>query len=127
METALHPRDVLEGIFYFYPDDTFENNRETIHTAIYKIREKHFDLLGDITFRKHILFPRSRVLDELLSSLQPGLLFKRNPTYDTYEIKRINLKKSWETYLKEEFIGKEDELKSMAAEFKNLMTGINNA
>jgi len=113
-----NPVEVLESIFRFYDGEQFINDRETIHSAFYKIRKEHFDMLEEMTFRDNLLFPRSRVLDELLSSLQPDFLGKINPTYDTYQIKTENLRKLWNSQLKAILGDREAELKEMATKLK---------
>ena len=40
----------LKGYFIFIPDETFENDREAIHTAIYKNQRKTFRDLGRYYF-----------------------------------------------------------------------------
>jgi len=113
--------EVLESVFYFFPDDTFVNDRETIHSAFFKLRNKYQNVLKDLPFRKNILFPRSRALDEILSSLQPDFLKKYNPTYDTYNIKKENLETLWENELKS-ILGKhEGDLKEIASELHSLL------
>jgi len=118
---AVNPRDVLAAIFLNFPVDDFENDREKIHSAFSKIRERHFDLLKEIVFRKHLLFPRSRILDEVLSCLQPEFLGKINPTYEQYTIKKDELKKLWEKELKSSLGDKEPEIKEIANELKKLL------
>jgi len=108
--------DVVAAIFLFYPRDDFENDREKLHRAFSNLREKHFDLLRELVFRRNLLFPRSRILDEILSSLQPEFLGKINPTYDTYTIKKEKLRKLWDTKLKDSLHPMETELKTVAEE-----------
>ena len=120
MHNATLP-DVVASIFLFYPKDEFENDREKLHRAFSNIREKHFDLLRELVFRKNLLFPRSRVLDEILASLQPEFLGKMNPTYDTYTIKKQSLERLWETKLKNSLISKEFELKEVAEELSQTL------
>jgi len=118
---SINPYDVLSGVLYFYPKDDFENDREKIHTAFYKIRKKHFNLMRDIVFRENLLFPRSRVLDELFSSLQPEFLGKLNPTYDRYQIKKDKLQKKWDLKLQSIFENQKDELVQIANELSAIL------
>jgi hypothetical protein len=108
--------DVVAAVFLFYPKDEFENDREKLHRAFSNIRKNHFDQLKELVFRKNLLFPRSRILDEILSSLQPEFLGKINPTYDTYTIKKEKLQKLWDTKLKDSLHPMESELKTVAEE-----------
>ncbi len=113
--------DIMEAILYFYPDESFKNEREKIHNAFFKIREKHFDILKSFIFKKNILFNRSRILDEVLHALQPDSLGKLNPTYDTYQIKKDYLKKRWEHELRAQLASSEAELKAIAKEMHELL------
>ena len=119
--TGKNPFDVLAAILYFYPDDEFKNDREGIHTAFDKIRKQHFPLLREFVFRENLLFPRSKILDEVLSSLQPAFLGKINPTYDTYKIKRESLNKFWDLKLKKSFKLNEAEVKKIAADLHSMI------
>lgn len=112
--SSKNPYDVLAAILYFYPEDEFKNDREGIHTAFDQLRKNHFGLLREFVFRDNLLFPRSKILDEVLSSLQPAFLGKINPTYDTYTIKKDSLKKFWDLKLNKVF--KESEVKAIAKE-----------
>lgn len=123
------PFDELESILLFYPapqagPPQFSSDREKIHTAFYALKKKYPQYFEGITFRENVLFPRSKVLDEILSTLQPDYLGKINPTYDTYQIKIENLKKLWDEKLKSHFGSKEDELRKMAREFKEIMDAV---
>ncbi len=90
-------------------------------SAFSKIREEHSELLKEIVFRKNLLFPRSRVLDEIFSCLQPEFLGKINPTYELYKIKKDELKRLWDKELKSSLGDKEAEIKKMADELKTLL------
>jgi len=120
---SANPYDVLSAIFCFYPKDRFKNDREKIHSSLYKIRSQQnfFELLKDFIFRKNLNFPRSRVLDEVLSSLQPEFLGKINPAYDVYTIKKDSLHKLWESDLKTSLESKEPEIKEIAEELHKLL------
>ena len=115
---AYNPIDILEGILLFYPDEEFINDREMIHTAFYELKKLHAPLLNQLIFRENLLFPRSRMLDESLASLQPDFLGKINPTYDTYTIKKENLKMHWKTELQDILKDLEPQLKEIAVELK---------
>ncbi len=118
---SYNPIDVIECLLHFFPDNEFINDREKIHSAFFKLRKKYPDYLGELTFRKNMLFPRSRVLDQTLECLQPGFLSKNNPTFDTYTIKRENTNRHWEKNLKPIFSKREKNLKKMAEELRNLL------
>jgi hypothetical protein len=120
MATA-NPYKVISAIFHFYPEDEFGNDREKIHSAFFDIRSKHFDLLKDLIFRRNLLFHRSRLLDEILASLQPEFLGKINPGLDVYKIKRDRLEKLWEKDLKSTLVEKEAEIKEVASELCRLL------
>lgn len=119
--TYKNPYDVVAAILKFYPDDTFKNDRETIHVAFKKLREKHSKVLKEFVFRDNLLFPRSKILDEVLSNLQPGYLGKFNPTYDTYTIKKDNLEKFWNLKLEQNFKSNKKELENIAEELHSMM------
>lgn len=118
---SMNPYDVLSAVLFFYPKEDFENDREKIHTAFYEIRKKHLILMKNIVFRNNLLFPRSRVLDEIFSSLQPEFLGKLNPTYNRYQIKKDRISKKWDLKLKSMFESKEKELKEIATELSNIL------
>ena len=120
-ELGKNPFDVLAAILYFYPDKTFKNDREGIHTAFDKLRRKHFSILREFVFRDNLLFPRSKILDEVLSSLQPAFLGKINPTYDTYTIKKESLEKFWDLRLKKYFKSNKAEVETIATELHSMM------
>lgn len=111
------PVDVLQGVFHFYDEREFPNDRESIHAAFYKLRSQHKIVLGQFRFRQNILFPRSRVLDEALAALQPDFLGKINPTFDKFTIKKENIDKRW-ALLSGMLGDKEEELKIIALELK---------
>ena len=113
MATA-NPYDLLSAIFFFYPEDEFENDREKIHSAFAEIRKSHFDLLRDFVFRQNLLFDRSKILDEILAALQPEFLGKINPTLDLYKIKKSRLEMLWEMDLKSSLGDKEEEIKKIS-------------
>ena len=46
----INPIEILEGIFYFYPDESFENDREVIHSSFYELRNKYSEKLKYLTF-----------------------------------------------------------------------------
>lgn len=114
---AANPYNVISAILRFFPAevDEFENDREKIHSAFYELR-KHCDLLKNLSFRQNLLFPRSRLLDEVLASLQPEFLGKINPSLDIYKLKRESLEKLWEKELKSGLAEKEAEIKDIASE-----------
>lgn len=112
--------EILLGVFHNYPQDTFENDREKIHSAFYKLRESHQELLGGITFKTHSVFPRSKLLDELLSSLQPGFLFKVDG-FSVYQLNKENLKRAWDKLLPVDLKKREKELRDIANGFKSYM------
>ena len=114
---AANPYNVISAILRFFPTevDEFENDREKIHSAFYEIRQ-HSDLLKNLSFRQNLLFPRSRLLDEVLASLQPEFLGKINPGLDIYKLKRESLEKLWEKELKSGLGEKEAEIRDIASE-----------
>jgi hypothetical protein len=118
---AANPYGIISAIFRFFPVDEFENDREKIHSAFYEIR-KHYDLLKNISFRQNLLFPRSRLLDEVLSSLQPEFLGKINPSLDVYKLKRESLEKLWEKDLKPALGEKESEISEIASQLCHRLT-----
>lgn len=119
--SSMNVADIVAAILLFYPDEKFENDREKIHSAFLGVREKHFELLKDLIYRKNMLFPRSRVLDDVLACLQPEFLGKINPTYDTYNIKKEKLQRLWDSKLKLSLNDKESELKNVAAELSLIL------
>ena len=112
---AANPYNVISAILRFFPTEEFENDREKIHSAFFEIR-KHYDLLKNLSFRQNLLFPRSRLLDEVLSSLQPEFLGKINPGLDAQKLKRESLEKLWEKELKPALGEKEPEIQEIASE-----------
>lgn len=112
---AANPYNVISAIFRFFTKNEFDNDRELIHLAFYEIR-KHHDLLKNLSFRQNLLFPRSRLLDEVLSSLQPEFLGKINPGLDKYMIKHERLEKLWDEELKATLGEKEPEIREIASE-----------
>lgn len=118
---SINPYTVISAVLNFFPDEQFQNDREKLHSAFYQVREKHRDLLGELGFRKNLLFPRSRLLDDVLSSLQPEFLGKMNPSLDTYHIKRPRLKKLWDEDLKSVLSEKESEIKEIAGELCRIL------
>jgi hypothetical protein len=113
---SVNPYTVISAVFCFFPGDEFENDRERIHSAFFTIRERHFDLLKDLSFRQNLLFPRSRLLDEIMGSLQPEFLGKNNPGLESYKIKKERLIKLWNDELKSALADKEPEIKKIAEE-----------
>lgn len=111
--------DVLIGIFQHYSEETFENDREKIHTAFYNLRNE-YDLFDEITFRKHFLFPRSKVLDYTLYSLQPAFIRQKN-FHEAYVLNKSNLKKAWNETIPESLKQRESELIEIAEKFKEYM------
>ena len=118
--TYKNPYDVVAAILNFYPDDAFKNDREVIHVAFDKLRKKHFKVLKEFVFRDNLLFPRSKILDEVLSNLQPQYLGKFNPTYETYTIKKDKLKIFWDSKLKN-FKSNKTEFEEIANELHSMM------
>ena len=121
-QKSFTPGNVLAAILFRYPEEKFENDREKLHSAFFEIRKNHFSLLKDFVFKDNVLFPRSRVLDEVLASLQPGFLGKINPTFEAYEIKRDKLKMLWERELKTSLGEKNSEIEEIAKELKKLLS-----
>ena len=119
--TYKNPYDVVAAILHFYPDNFFRNDREEIHVAFEKLRKKHSKLLKEFVFRDNLLFPRSKILDEVLSNLQPEYLGKINPTYDTYAIKKDNLEKFWDLKLKKSFKSNKTEFEEIAKELHSII------
>ncbi|OGP68126.1 MAG: hypothetical protein A2031_03735 [Deltaproteobacteria bacterium RBG_19FT_COMBO_43_11] len=116
-----NPYDVVAAILNFYPEDSFRNDREDIHSAFEKLRKKHDIVLKEFVFRKNLLFPRSKILDEVLSNLQPEYLGKINPTYNTYTIKKNNLKKFWELKLNNYYKSNKAEFEKIAKELYSMI------
>lgn len=113
---SVNPYTVISAVFCFFPDDEFDNDRERLHSAFLKIRGEHPDLLRGLSFRQNLLFPRSRLLDEVMGSLQPEFLGKYNPGLESYKIKKERLQKLWNDELKPALADKELEIKEIAEE-----------
>ncbi len=120
---SVNPYAVISAIFHFLPEKEFENNREKLHSAFYRIRKKHRALLNDLSFRKSLLFPRSHLLDDILASLQPEFLGKMNPDLERYSIKPDRLEKLWNEDLKSTLGDKEPEIKEIAGELCAILRG----
>lgn len=118
---SVNPYTVISAILHFLPTTEFENDRERLHSAFFKIRERHYELLQELSFRQNLLFPRSRLLDDVLSSLQPEFLGKMNPGLESYRIKKERLSKLWDDELKSALSGKETEIEKIADELWQIL------
>jgi len=123
--TEYNLTDIMIGILNYFPKDTFKNDRETIHKAFYEVRKEHFSILKNFLFRVNIFFPRSKRLDDVLSSLQPSILGKINPSFDTYEIKRHALEKRWKEEVEKKLKDKVEinELERIGKELGEIIIG----
>ena len=105
--------DILLGIFKNFKGNYFLNDRSLIHYTFYELREK-YSILSNLVFKKDVIFPESRMLDEAFYSLQPEFLGKINPALGYFQIKKDRINLLWEKHLKNKLKNVESDLKDIA-------------
>lgn len=87
---GITPDSIIRALLAYLPD-TFLSDRQKLHTAIQKLRERaeYRDLLKDFEPVFAPLFPYSPLLERVLKRLQEArLLAARNPDFVVFEISK---------------------------------------
>lgn len=96
--------DVLVGIFYHlktHDKPKLTADRETLHRAFFRAKEKFPKAMEVFTFRDREQFPESNQLDQALSNLDAaGLISRQNLTPKYYRFEEP-LVRSYDRYSKE--------------------------
>ena len=123
--------DVIVGILFHMKKRKINRltaDREKLHSAFYKMRDKYPQVMSFFSFREREVFPESIQLDQALSNLDAtGLISRQNltPRYYSFEDSLGNSYKNILKYILPAAGIKEDQLKKLADNIAELVKDLN--
>ena len=113
--------DKVAAIFYFTGLDRITTDSQSLHTAFYKLRSQHSELLGDLHFKAGGRFPYSEDLEQTFPGLVlGGLVSQEAPWYRFYTISSRQRKLIEKNVVPIFSEGELREIKEIASEIKKL-------
>lgn len=103
MKLRLAADDIIIALLKFaeIDGDAFTSDRETIHRAIYSLKEENPKVMANFNFRNRELFPESSELDQALSNLDScGLIKRYNNAPRYYERNRDMISAAYDKFSK---------------------------
>jgi hypothetical protein len=115
--------DVILYLLSLLERERITADDETIHTAFYKLKKEHPELLKDLTFSERDVFPFSNEVQRSLFNLQhSGLMEAINPVYKVYRIPKRS-KEAILSQLSRSFSENEkEELKQMSKRLEEFLS-----
>lgn len=127
MQMPMTAEDIVVGIFNYLKSDNVSrvtSDREKLHRAFFRIKEKNPEKMSVFTFREREQFPESMQLDQALSNLDAaGLISRQNltPRYYCFEEPLINSYVSFSKKILEDDGISEKMIESFAKEIKSML------
>ena len=114
--------EIISYVFSVLEIEEITADDRVLHSAFFKLKEKHSDLLAEMTFTCRQIFPYSADLQRAVFNLQRSELMEApNPSYDFHVMKKKD-KTIVRASLLKSFSQKErQELAQMARELKELI------